>query len=397
VKHDAIVIGGGPAGATAALMLARAGWSVAIVEKKSFPRRKVCGEFISATSMPLLREVGVLEAFSEQAGPEVRRVGLFARDLVLTAPMPQPQNSFGRWGRALGREHLDLLLIEAARLAGAGVWQPWCASKLIRHSDGYACTIAAQGRSIELIAPIVIAAHGSWENGTLPTQTMVEHKSSDLLAFKTHFRDCDLPDDLMPLLAFPGGYGGLVHSDSGRVSLSCCIRRDRLQACREIYGKRRAAAAVLAHIKASCIGVRHALSNASLESLWLSAGPIQPGIRKCTSNGIFLVGNCAGEAHPVVAEGISMAMQSAGLLCRRLILKQDDVVAGRGMDEIGRSYAAAWKTAFAPRIRAAGLFAKLAGSPIAASLLGPMMKRFPKVLSVGAELSGKSNQVFTDP
>ena len=242
----------------------------------------------------------------------------------------------------------------------------------------------------------MIAAHGSWENGTLPTQALGQHKSSDLLAFKAHFQDCDLPDDLMPLLAFPGGYGGMVHSDGGRVSLSCCIRRDRLQACREIYGKQRAAEAVLEHIKSSCTGVRRTLANASLDSTWLSAGPIQPGIRKCTSNGIFLAGNCAGEAHPVVAEGISMAMQSAGLLCRRMIMKQDDVVAGRGMDEIGKSYEAAWKSAFAPRIRAAALFAKLAASPTAASLLRPVMKRFPKVLSIGAQLSGKSNQVFAD-
>ncbi len=68
-KHDAIVIGGGPAGATAALLLARAGWSVAVVEKDEFPRRKVCGEFISATSMPLLHELGLLDDFVQRAGP----------------------------------------------------------------------------------------------------------------------------------------------------------------------------------------------------------------------------------------------------------------------------------------------------------------------------------------
>src|SRR4029077_3274632 len=107
LRYDAIIIGAGPAGATAALMLARAGWSVAIVEKHSFPRRKVCGEFISATSMPLLHELGLLEDFLERAGPEVRLVGLLARDLVLAAPMPRPSNRSGRWGRALGREHLD--------------------------------------------------------------------------------------------------------------------------------------------------------------------------------------------------------------------------------------------------------------------------------------------------
>jgi flavin-dependent dehydrogenase len=49
-RYDAIVIGGGPAGSTTALMLARAGWAVALIEKSQFPRSKVCGEFISAST-----------------------------------------------------------------------------------------------------------------------------------------------------------------------------------------------------------------------------------------------------------------------------------------------------------------------------------------------------------
>src|SRR5437016_2497832 len=56
---DAVVIGGGPAGATAALLLAEAGWAVALIEQKQFPRRKVCGEYLSATNWPLLTRLGI--------------------------------------------------------------------------------------------------------------------------------------------------------------------------------------------------------------------------------------------------------------------------------------------------------------------------------------------------
>src|SRR5476649_1986143 len=145
MNYNALIIGGGPAGATAALLLARAGWSIAVVEMKEFPRGKVCGEFISATSQPLLRDLGVDEAFHTRAGPEVRRVGLFAQDTLLASAMPCPSNSSWRWGRALGREHLDQMLLEAAARAGAKIWQPWRAVDLKRGSDGVVCTITMQG------------------------------------------------------------------------------------------------------------------------------------------------------------------------------------------------------------------------------------------------------------
>lgn len=114
---DALIIGGDPGGATAALLLARAGGSVGLVEKTSFPRPKVCGEFLSATNLPLLRHLGLAESFLELAGPEVRQVGLFSGDRVVTPAMPRPPACKGMrdgWGRALGRDILDTMLLDRA-------------------------------------------------------------------------------------------------------------------------------------------------------------------------------------------------------------------------------------------------------------------------------------------
>jgi len=395
---DALIIGGGPGGATAALLLARAGWSVRVIEKAIFPRGKVCGEFLSATNLPLLRELGVAEAFQELAGPEVRQVGLFAREVSLLAAMPRCGHGSDAWGRALGRERLDTLLLEGAAAAGAEVWQPWSAIGLSREGGDFVCQASSRERrqSREIRARIVIAAHGSWESGSLPSQCLRRApRPGDLFGFKAHFRNCGLRPGLMPLLVFPGGYGGMVHSDHGRVSLSCCIRRDRLEQVRRAHPRASAGEAVLAHIQGDCRGVREALSGATREQSWLSAGPIRPGSRQRAGAGIFLVGNAAGEAHPIVAEGISMAMQSAWLLCERLVRGRAEVLAGGELAAIGRDYATAWRKQFAPRIYAAALFAHLALRPATAAAALTIIRRFPHLLTMGARWSGKANQIST--
>ena len=65
--------------------------------------------------------------------------------------------------------------------------------------------------------------------------------------------------------------------------------------------------------------MRHALDGAVRDGSWLAAGPLDPGPHLAGSDGLFRIGNAAGEAHPIIGEGISMALQSAWLLCARLL------------------------------------------------------------------------------
>ena len=385
---DAIVIGAGPAGSTAALLLARAGWSVAIVEKAQFPRRKVCGEFISAGALSLLARTGAGERVLAQGGPEVREVGVYAGRHMALAPMPQADSTV-LYGRAIGRDRLDATLLEAARQAGASVYQPWRVESCWKDAELHLCTIATvRNDSQVLIAPIVIAAHGSWDTGRLELPGVPERAlPSDLLAFKARFTRTALPAGRMPLIAFPGGYGGLVHSDGGRVSFSCCIRRDALSACRGASPGVSAGAAVLTHAMKSCRGLREALEGAVCEEQWLAAGPLRPGFRGLREDGYFAVGNAFGEAHPIVAEGITMAVQSAWLLCERLIAAPS---AAASRPAIARGYEAAYRSHFAMRMRAAALFAALAMRPWCATAAGGMLAALPGAIAFGARCAGKA-------
>ena len=391
-EYDAVIVGGGPSGATSAVMLAQAGWSVAIVEKVPFPRRKVCGEFISETTWPLLRELGVAEALQAIAGPVVRRVGVFAGSTVITSPLERTNACTDDGGRAAGREYLDTLLLQRAAAVGAEVLQPWTLSGFGKDGDRYICSVTEKGNSQirELRSRFIIGAHGSWETGVLPTQASRQPaRAGDLFGFKAHFRDSALANDLMPLLAFPGGYGGMVHTDNGRVSLSCCIRRDTLELCRQRWPQLRAGAAVLAHIAASCKGVAEALAPASVDGAWLSAGPLRTGIRTFGNGGIFVVGNAAAEAHPIVAEGISMAIQSAHLLCEQLVERRVRQPSPAVLETIHAAYEAAWRRNFSRRLQVAAIFAHLFMRPLGARLAAITLQFVPRLLTRGARWSGK--------
>jgi flavin-dependent dehydrogenase len=229
----------------------------------------------------------------------------------------------------------------------------------------------------------------------MPTQDLRRPKrASDLFGFKARFHHSTLPADLMPLLAFPGGYGGMVHTDGGRVSLSCCVRRDRLEHCREQWPQARAGVAVLAHIRSSCKGVAMALATAVPDGAALTSGPLRTGVRSFGRDGIFAVGNAAAEAHPIVAEGISMAIQSAILLCGQLTarLGTRGQLSGSALalDCVRRDYASAWCDNFSRRLYMAALFARLFMRPDATRPVMWLLEHFPRLLTEGARLSGKT-------
>lgn len=386
MKFDAVVIGAGPAGASAALALAMQSRSVAIVERGEFPRRKVCGEFMSAVNMSVLDALGVGDRVKALAGPEVTRVALFASGPGIEAPMPRAEGE--AFGRALGRDVLDSVLLDAARAGGVTVFQPWKAVDIQRGSKASRVTIETRQCSEELIAPVVIAAHGSWEQGKLLTNLAKQHGPKDFLGFKAHFRNASLGLGVMPLLVFPGGYGGMVWADGGRLSLSCCIRRDRLDALRRDHPGMSAAETVHRHILSSCPAAFDVLGKATVEDQWLAAGPIRPGIRQQYDGDVFRVGNLAGESHPIIAEGISMALQSGWMLAQELSASRSWDEANRAA--AGRRYSHRWRRQFSTRIRLSSVLAGLAISPRTASVMRAVVGAFPPALSLGAALSGKT-------
>lgn len=410
--YDAIIIGGGPAGSSAAILLSQAGWSVALLEAKPFPRRKVCGECIAGSNLPLLDALGIGEALRRSAGPQLRRVALWRGEQSITSALPPcahgTYDGEHSWGLALGREHLDLLLVQRAMATGADVFQP-CRAVAVRaertSGESEVVAVDAVGAKLTLRTAVLICAYGSWQPPPAGEMRWERaHRPSDLLGFKANFRDTALDPGVLPVLAFAGGYGGMVVAGEGLATLACCIRRDRLAACRRDGSAAGASAgdAVEALLRRECGGAREALADASRVGPWLSAGPIRPGVRLANqSGGAFLIGNAAGEAHPIIGEGISIALQSAWLLCEELANSPDacrrDARGEICRHQIQERYTSQWRQHFTARIRLAACFAHAAMRPAIAAPLLPLLRRAPGLLGLAARASGKTRCAITLP
>jgi geranylgeranyl reductase family protein len=118
--HDVLVVGGGPAGSSCAYWLAEAGWDVAVVEKKVFPREKTCGDGLTPRAVRQIADMGIEGAL---AGAH-RYTGLRAHAFGRVLDLPWPEHpSFPSYGYVVTRHDLDAIVNERAVKAGATVWQ----------------------------------------------------------------------------------------------------------------------------------------------------------------------------------------------------------------------------------------------------------------------------------
>ena len=245
-----------------------------------------------------------------------------------------------------------------------------------------------------LSAPVLVAAYGSWEPvPDASAHRQQAHRASDLFAFKANFTETSLESGLLPYFLSQVVTGAWWWTAmQAQYWLSACAAIPWLTAGNSRDCK--AAQAALAYVAQRCPGVGNVLAGARQCDGWLSVALLWLGIRiRRRGEGAFLVGNAAGEAHPVVGEGISMAIQSAWLLVHILAPYRKQISDMQLQASLQKKYAHAWRQHFAARIHLAAVFAHCAMRVALVDFLLPLLKCYPQVLTYAAQWSGKTRSV----
>jgi flavin-dependent dehydrogenase len=290
------------------------------------------------------------------------------------------------------------MLLDRARAHGVEILQPATVRLIQGQAGDFTCDIAGPHRShpLTIRARTIVDAHGSWQRGPAMQHTPTPHavaspSPADLIAFKAVFEATTLEPGLLAVIAMDGGYGGMVLADHGLATLACCLRRDTLAACRRTYPDVPAGQAVESFLLDRCMGVREALRGARRNGNWLAVGPLRTGRHEPGNACIYRIGNAAGESHPLIGEGISMAVESAHLLATEL-LRIGPAAMRAEARTCQRRYLAAWHKAFSGRLRTAAICAHIAMRPTLAGPARAVLVRHPALLTMTARLAGKARE-----
>lgn len=313
---DVAIIGAGPAGSAAAISLAQRGFAVALLDKQSFPREKLCGDFINPINGPVFRELAVEKQILAQTHGKVRGFRI-TTDSGNQAEARFPDSDGGAgFGLGMRRAALDQTLVEHAASLGVQVRLGCRVEGLWRSDHGWQLKDIA-GESWQ--AKVLIGADGrnSWVAEQLGMNRPAALRGRSV-GFQLRLQSPDAAQDKIEIHLFPGGYVGVIGLGDGEVNLCLAIEKSKLPR-----------AGVRQFLLERCLPLNPYLKAMFARSREISqlrsAYPVHFPKRRCFGERALLVGDAARVSEPVTGEGIYFALRS-GMLAAEIL----DAAFGRG-------------------------------------------------------------------
>lgn len=373
------VVGGGPAGSTFAALMARQGREVSLFERDTFPRNKLCGEFLSSESQVLLNDLGCLDSILRMdAHPIVRTRFTGARGQMIEFLLP---------GTALGisRRSLDEILFRHAQACGAqthaGINVISINRSLSEKSD-FSLKIRPIGsnESFEAGAQNLVAAYGRRSRLDQSLQRTFLNDKHPYVGFKQHHRIVDGSSGLLAaeelkgtveVHTFKDGYCGMCFIEQQTVNVCMLLNQHLLSNLPKVDWEN----------LSLFLSSRNPLLAQRLKILQPLDSPMQsvaqvPFVRKEKSlNGILFIGDAAGMISPLCGDGQAMAIESAFLLAE--LFTEYDLQKGIDGKNVAYEWERRWRQAFQQRMIVGYSLQKILFSPWLAQWAARTAQWFP--------------------
>lgn len=293
---DVLVVGAGPAGSAAAMLLAAGGARVRVIDRARFPRDKPCGDYCNPGAVGLLCDLGALPAVLDAGASEISAMRVYAQDgSRFEAPFPVG------YGLLIPRLRLDAALLDRASRAGAVITEGVAAESVRIYPD------AVEVRTVSgppLRARLLIGADGmhsviARRLGRLRLPTQARYTVG---AYFSGLHRA-IPGGELHLGA--GLYGGVAHFGGGIANI--CLALPRRLWGRE--GPQQAFDDALRSLPA----LAEAMATARRESAFRCSGPVGFAARDTAADRVLLVGDAGGQIEPMTGQGIFLALHSASL------------------------------------------------------------------------------------